>query len=110
MYVYLSRTLLIYTLIVIFCYTIYTSGSESLQPAGLIFVLALVAGLNHSYIYPTIIMIMASVIMFNFFSFFVEDEGLENSGLVNLSRSFVWFFTGIVWSAYVYMQELEKKT
>ena len=109
-YTYLSRTLLFYTIIVIFCYTIYTSGSESLQPAGLIFVLALVAGLNHSYIFPTITMIMGSVLMFNFFSFFVEDEGLEQSGLIQFNRSFVWVFTGIVWSAYVYMQELEKKT
>jgi hypothetical protein len=73
-------------------------------------VLALVAGLNHSYIYTTIIMIMGSVIMFNFFSFFVEDEGLESTGLIQFTRTFVWFFTGIVWSAYVYMQELEKKT
>jgi hypothetical protein len=30
LYGYLSKALLIYTVIVIFCYTIYTSGSESL--------------------------------------------------------------------------------
>lgn len=30
LYNYLSRTLLFYTIVVIFCYTIYTSGSESL--------------------------------------------------------------------------------
>jgi hypothetical protein len=110
LYLYLSRTLLFYTVIVIFCYTIYTSGNESLQPAGLIFVLALVAGLNHSYIFPTITMIMGSVAMFNFFSFLAEDDGIVNSGLIKFNRTFVWFFTGIVWSAYVYMQELEKKT
>lgn len=110
LYLYLSKTLLCYTVVVIFCYTIYTSGSESLQPAGLIFVLALVAGLNHSYIFPTITMIMGSVAMFNFFSFLAEDDGIVNSGLIQFNRTFVWFFTGIVWSAYVYMQELEKKT
>ena len=110
LYMYLSKTLLFYTIIVIFCYTIYTSNSESLQPAGLIFVLALVAGLNHSYIFPTILMIMSSVILFNFFSLLVVDEGMKNDTLVQLMRSFVWIFTGIVWSAYVYMQELEKKT
>lgn len=110
LYYYLSRTLLFYTVVVIFCYTIYTSGSESLQPAGLIFVLALVAGLNHSYIFPTISMIMLSVLLFNFFSFLVEDEGLANTTLIQFNRSFVWVMTGIVWSAYVYMQELEKKT
>lgn len=110
LYAYLSRTLLFYTIIVIFCYTIYTSGSESLQPAGLIYVLALVAGLNHSYIFPTIGMIMGSVAMFNFFSYLEEDVGILNSGLIQFNRTFVWFFTGIVWSAYVYMQELEKKT
>jgi len=82
LYLYLSKTLLCYTVIVIFCYTIYTSGSESLQPAGLIFVLALVAGLNHSYIFPTITMIMGSVAMFNFFSFLAEDDGIVNSGLI----------------------------
>ena len=82
LYAYLSRTLLCYTVIVIFCYTIYTSGSESLQPAGLIYVLALVAGLNHSYIFPTIGMIMGSVSMFNFFSYLEEDDGILNSGLI----------------------------
>jgi hypothetical protein len=30
LYIYLSKSLLFYTCIVIFCYTIYTSGSESL--------------------------------------------------------------------------------
>lgn len=55
-------------------------------------------------------MIMGSVFLFNFFSLLVEDEGLEQSTLIQANRSFVWFFTGIVWSAYVYMQELEKKT
>ena len=64
----ISELLLAYTVVVIACYTVYTSGSEPLQPAGLIFVLALVAGLNHSYVYPTIIMIMLSVIMFIFFT------------------------------------------
>jgi len=73
-------------------------------------VLALVAGLNHSYIFPTILMIMVSVILFNFFSFLVEDEGMVDSTLIQFMRSFVWIFTGMVWSAYVYMQELEKKT
>lgn len=110
LYNYLSRTLLFYTVVVIFCYTIYTSGSESLQPAGLIFVLALVAGLNHSYIFPTIMMIMISVLLFNFFSFLVEDEGIVNSTLVQFMRSFVWMFNGIIWSVYVYMQEYEKKS
>ena len=46
---YLSNILLFYTLIIIFCYSIYTAESESLQPTGLIFVIALVAGLNHAF-------------------------------------------------------------
>jgi hypothetical protein len=71
---YLSNVLLFYTVIVIFCYTIYTSESESLQPTGLIFVLALVAGLNHSYIYITIVMILVSVMMNIFFSFLTETD------------------------------------
>jgi len=82
LYAYLSKTLLFYTIVVIFCYTIYTSGNESLQPAGLIFVLALVAGLNHSYIFPTISMILGSVILFSFFSLLVEEEGIEESTLI----------------------------
>ena len=53
---------------------------------------------------------MGSVAMFNFFSYLEEDDGILNSGLIQFNRTFVWFFTGIVWSAYVYMQELEKKT
>ena len=71
---YLSNILLFYTVIIIFCYTIYTAESESLQPTGLIFVLALVAGLNHSFIYITIFMILLSVIMHIFFSFLSEDS------------------------------------
>lgn len=71
---YLSNVLLFYTVVVIFCYTIYTSESESLQPTGLIFVLALVAGLNHSYIYITMIMIVISVMMNIFFSFLTETD------------------------------------
>jgi len=71
---YLSNVLLFYTVIVIFCYTIYTSQSESLQPTGLIFVLALVAGLNHSYIWITMAMIVVSVMMNIFFSFLTETD------------------------------------
>jgi len=70
---YLSNILLFYTVIIIFCYTIYTAESESLQPTGLIFVLALVAGLNHSFIYITVLMILISVVMHIFFSFLTED-------------------------------------
>ena len=73
---YLSNVLLFYTVVVIFCYTIYTSESESLQPTGLIFVLALVAGLNHSFIYITMAMILISVMMNIFFSFLAETESL----------------------------------
>ena len=71
---YLSNVLLFYTVTVIFCYTIYTSESESLQPTGLIFVLALVAGLNHSYIYITVTMILLSVLMNVFFSFLTVSD------------------------------------
>mgnify|MGYP006893247364 CR=1 FL=1 len=71
---YISNVLLFYTVVVIFCYTIYTSESESLQPTGLIFVLALVAGLNHSYIYITMVMILVSVMMNIFFSFLTETD------------------------------------
>jgi hypothetical protein len=71
---YLSNLLLFYTVVVIFCYTIYTSESESLQPTGLIFVLALVAGLNHSYIYITVVMILVSVMMNIFFSFLTVTD------------------------------------
>lgn len=74
---YLSNVLLFYTVVVIFCYTIYTSESESLQPTGLIFVLALVAGLNHSFIYITMAMILISVMMNIFFSFLAETESLQ---------------------------------
>ena len=110
---YLSNILLFYTAIIIFCYTIYTSGSESLQPTGLIFVLALVAGLNHSYIYITIVMIQVSVIMNIFFSFIPQTESEGTSTQVNTFYSTlsttVRIFIGIVWSAYVYVQEFEKK-
>jgi len=100
---YLSNVLLFYTVIVIFCYTIYTSESESLQPTGLIFVLALVAGLNHSYIYITMIMILVSVMMNIFFSFLTETDYEQLSTFVSTFSTFVRIFTGLVWSAYVYI-------
>jgi hypothetical protein len=65
---FMSSSLMIYTLIVIFCYSIYTTNDSSLQPTGLLFVLALVAGLNHSFIYPTMIIILVSVLVYIFFS------------------------------------------
>lgn len=94
---------------VIFCYTFYTSVDSSLQPTGLIFVLALVAGLNHSFIYPTVGMILASVLMHIFFSFLDEFEGGVGN-FNNTYRASLWIFVSVVWSVYVYMQELEKKT
>ena len=100
--VYLSNVLLFYTVVVIFCYTIYTSESESLQPTGLIFVLALVAGLNHSYIYITMIMIVISVMMNIFFSFLAEADSTGLSSFVSTFNTFVRIFTAIVWSGYVY--------
>ena len=107
---YLSNVLLFYTVVVIFCYTIYTSESESLQPTGLIFVLALVAGLNHSFIYITMAMILISVMMNIFFSFLAESESETLSTYVQTFNTFVRIFTAFVWSGYVYSQELEKKT
>jgi hypothetical protein len=107
---YLSNVLLFYTVIVIFCYTIYTTESESLQPTGLIFVLALVAGLNHSYIYITMIMIVVSCMMNIFFSFLTVEDSDQLSSYVSTFSTFVRIFTAIVWSGYVYIQELEKKT
>ena len=104
---HLSRLLLAYTIVVIGCYTVYTSGSESLQPVGLIFVLALVAGLNQSYVYPTIIMIMLSVLMFIFFT--LVSDRFEVDRAVAGFRSAVWILVAICWSSYVYFQELEKK-
>ena len=107
---YLSNLLLFYTVVVIFCYTIYTSESESLQPTGLIFVLALVAGLNHSYIYITIVMIMISVLMNIFFSFLTSSDLSQANTFSSTFSTFVRIFTSLIWSGYVYIQELEKKT
>jgi hypothetical protein len=107
---YLSNILLFYTVIIIFCYTIYTAESESLQPTGLIFVLALVAGLNHSFIYITVFMILVSVMMHIFFSFLTESSKGQLTTFVRSFSTIVWVFTSLVWSSYVYVQELEKKT
>jgi uncharacterized membrane protein YgaE (UPF0421/DUF939 family) len=72
-------------------------------------VLALVAGLNHSFIYPTIGMILGSVLINIFLS---RKDEFENSfsNFNNTYRVILWIFVGIVWSVYIYMQELEKKT
>lgn len=103
---YLSNLLLFYTVIIIFCYTIYTSRNESLQPTGLIFVLGLVAGLNHSFIYITMIMIILSVMMHIFFSYINEEDIINQTGYVRHFGTIVWIFTSLVWSSYVYVQEL----
>ena len=95
---YLSNLLLFYTVVVIFCYTIYTSESESLQPTGLIFVLALVAGLNHSYIYITVVMILVSVMMNIFFSFLTVTDQQQMNTFVSTFSTTVRIFTGLVWS------------
>jgi len=100
---YLSNLLLFYTVVVIFCYTIYTSESESLQPTGLIFVLALVAGLNHSYIYITVVMILVSVMMNIFFSFLTVTDQQQMNTFVSTFSTTVRIFTGLVWSGYVYI-------
>jgi hypothetical protein len=100
---YLSNLLLFYTVVVIFCYTIYTSESESLQPTGLIFVLALVAGLNHSYIYITVVMILVSVMMNIFFSFLTVTDQQQLNTFVSTFSTTVRIFTGLVWSGYVYI-------
>jgi hypothetical protein len=100
---YLSNLLLFYTVVVIFCYTIYTSESESLQPTGLIFVLALVAGLNHSYIYITIVMIIISVLMNIFFSFLTSSDLSQSNTFSSTFSTFVRIFTSLIWSGYVYI-------
>jgi hypothetical protein len=100
---YISNILLFYTAIVIFCYTIYTSEQESLQPTGLIFVLALVAGLNHSYIYLTMIMIVISVMMNIFFAFLTDTDQQQLTTYFSTFSTMIRIFTGIVWSAYVYI-------
>lgn len=100
--IYISRLLFAYTIIIIGCYTVYTSESQSLQPCGLIFVLAYVAGLNHSYVYPTMIMILASVLMFVFFSL-VSSEFEQLKSTISGYRSLMWIITGLCWSIYVYL-------
>lgn len=70
--------------------------------------LAYVAGLNHSYVYPTIVMILASVFMFVFFSLVNSDYEMLQTTISGF-RSFVWILTGLCWSLYVYIQEWEKK-
>jgi hypothetical protein len=54
-------------------------------------------------------MILGSVLMHIFFSFLDEFEGSTTS-FNNTYRAILWIFVSIVWSVYVYMQELEKKT
>jgi hypothetical protein len=76
-------------------------------------VLALVAGLNHSYIYPTIVMILVSVMMNIFFSFLAaSNEGsseaaiekqVERNSYISSFSIAVRIFTGLVWSSYVYV-------
>lgn len=47
---YFSVLTLLFQMFITLCFTIYSSKSETLQPNGLIFVMALVAGLSFSYI------------------------------------------------------------
>lgn len=99
---YMSSSLMIYTLILIFYYSIYTTNDSSLQPTGLLFVLALVAGLNHSFIYPTMIIILVSVLVYIFFSL-TNQQNNSTSSFENLFKTCTWFFGGVLWSVNVYM-------
>jgi hypothetical protein len=58
---YLSNLVLIYTLISVSCYSIYTTSGEVLHPTGLYFVATMVACLNHSFVYPTILIILIGI-------------------------------------------------
>jgi len=110
---YVSNILLFYTVVVIFCFTLYTAESESLHPNGLIFVLALVAGLNHSFIYITVCMIIISVMGYLLFTFLRMKDDLSDKTVGTYNRTFntvVWVLCCIVWSSYVYIQEYEKKS
>ena len=106
---YMSNSLMLYTLVVIFCYSIYTTNDSSLQPTGLLFVLGLVAGLNHSFIYPTMVIILVSVLVYIFFSLINRFDSTTSS-FENSFYACSWFFGGVLWSVFVYMQELEKKS
>lgn len=64
---YLSNLVLIYTLISVSCYSIYTTSGEVLHPTGLFFVATMVACLNHSFVYPTILIIMVGIFFQVFF-------------------------------------------
>ena len=72
--------------------------------------LALVAGLNHSFIYITMIMIITSVVMNILFSLLTDLDLQEMNAYVQTFSTAVNIFSALVWSAYVYLQELDKKT
>ena len=71
--------------------------------------LALVAGLNHSYIYVTMLMIIISVLMNVFFAFLTSANIQELTPYFSTFSTIIRIFTGVVWAAYVYIQEFEKK-
>ena len=64
---YLSNLVLIYTIISVSCYSIYTTSGEVLHPTGLFFVATMVACLNHSFVYPTILINMVGIFFQIFF-------------------------------------------
>jgi len=106
---FMSNFIMVYTLVIIFCYLIYTTNDNSLQPTGLLFVLGFVAGLNHSFIYPTMIIILVSDLVYIFFSLINKFDS-SASNFENSFKACSWFFGGVLWSIFVYMQELEKKS
>ena len=65
--------------------------------------MALVAGLNHSFVYPTMLMIILSVLAYIFFSL-VSKSNISETENATISgyRSFMWVLTGLCWSGYVY--------
>ena len=64
---YLSNLVLIYTLISVSLYSIYTTSGEVLHPTGLFFVSTMVACLNHSFVYPTMLIILIGIFFQVFF-------------------------------------------
>jgi hypothetical protein len=53
---------------------------------------------------------MISVLMNIFFSFLTSSDLSQSNTFSSTFSTFVRIFTSLIWSGYVYIQELEKKT
>lgn len=105
---YISNVTLVFSIIVIVCFTVYTTHSETLQPNALNFIFAFIACLNLNYAFLTMTLILLSALVCISVKFLQMTLQKDQ---VSFGVSMVDFILlSLLWSSYIYIQEFDKKS